>query len=125
VRRRLDRMIDDKLIECSLEWYPDRSNDIISMFHMQLAPSVDRVHFAYSLMSRYAPAGLFFFLFSNLPDVILFCTWSSSMNDVNEQRRKLDAEAGVISSVPVILYSGQVYETWRERLVDERLGGKD
>jgi DNA-binding Lrp family transcriptional regulator len=124
VRRRLDRLLDNKLIECSLEWYPDKSNDIMSMFHIRLDPSVDRAQFAFSLLSKYSPAGLFFFLFSNLPDTILFCTWSSNMKDVNEICRKMDAEAGVASSVPFILYGGQVFETWRERLVDERLSGK-
>jgi DNA-binding Lrp family transcriptional regulator len=125
VRRRLDRMLENKLIECSLEWYPDKANDIISMFHLRLSPKVDRGQLAFSLLNKYSPAGLFFFLFSNLPDTILFCTWSSTMGGVNEQRRELDAEEGVISSIPFILYSGQVYETWRERLVDERLAPRD
>jgi hypothetical protein len=97
----------------------------MSMFHIRLDPSVDRIQFAFSLLSKYSPVGLFFFLFSNLPDTILFCTWSSNMKDVNEIRRKLDAEVGVASSVPFILYGGQVFETWRERLIDERLAGKD
>jgi len=121
VRRRLDRMLDNKLIECSLEWYPDKANDIISMFHIKVDPSIDWVKFAFSLMEDHPPTGLFFMLFSNLPDTVLFCTWSSAMRDVNELRRKLEARAGVVLTVPVILYGGQIYGTWREKLVDERL----
>ncbi|MGE5379361.1 MAG: Lrp/AsnC family transcriptional regulator [Candidatus Saccharibacteria bacterium] len=124
VRRRLDRMLENKLIECSIEWYPDKSNDIISMFHIKLAPSIDRIQFAFSMLNKFSPNSLFFFLFSNLPDTILFCTWSSNTKEVNEQRRRLDAEEGVVSSVPVILFSGHVYDTWRERLVDEKLAIK-
>jgi DNA-binding Lrp family transcriptional regulator len=124
VRRRLDRLLDNKLIECSLEWYPDKSNDILTMHHVRIQPSVDRVHIAISLLNSYSPAGLFFFLFSNLPDTILFCTWSSTMKDLNDIRKRLDKETGVITSTPFILYSGQVYETWRERLVEERLSQK-
>ena len=36
VRRRLIRMIKNYLIEFSIDWYPDASNDIISIFHVQL-----------------------------------------------------------------------------------------
>ncbi len=116
VRRRLDHLLEKHLIECSLEWYPDKSNDILSMFHIRVLPSVDRIQFAYSLLTRYSPEGLFFFLFSNLPDTIIFCSWSASMKDMNDLRKRLDDEKGAISSVPFILYSGQVFETWRERL---------
>jgi DNA-binding Lrp family transcriptional regulator len=124
VRRRLDRMLENKLIECSIEWYPDKSNDIISLYHIKLAPSVDRVQFVLSIMEKFSPNSLFFFLFSNLPDTILFCTWSSTTKEVNKQRRRLDAENGVVSSTPVILFSGHVYDTWRERLVDEEITTK-
>jgi DNA-binding Lrp family transcriptional regulator len=124
VRRRLDRLIEGHLIEFSLEWYPDAANDIISMFHIQMEPGVDRIQFAFSLLSKYALEGLFFFIFSNLPDLVMFCTWSSSMKDVNNMRRSLDTEPGVAASAPYILYSGQVYGTWREERVNEALGPK-
>jgi DNA-binding Lrp family transcriptional regulator len=124
VRRRLDRMLSSGLIEFSLEWYPDKSNDLISMFHIQLEPSQDRMAFAFSRLAEYGHEGLFFFLFNNLPDVVLFCIWSPTMKDVNEVRKRLDHEAGSRSSVPYILCNGQVYETWRERLVDEELAKK-
>ncbi len=124
VRRRLDRMLEDHLIECSLEWYPDKTNDIITMFHVRVHPSVDRIQFALSLLNRFSPSGLFFFLFSNLPDTVLFCAWSSTMNDMNGLRKRLDAEEETASSIPFILYNGQVYDSWRERLVADRLSTK-
>jgi len=119
VRRRLERMVASNLVEFSIEWYPDKTNDIISMFHLQLDPSVDRYPFLTGLNTRYGPSSLFFLMFSNLPETVLFCTWSSNMKEVNEIRRRLDGERDVVSSVPYILYSGRVYDTWRERAVDE------
>lgn len=119
IRRRLDRMLSYGLIECSVDWYPDKTNDIISMFHLRLEPSADRFQLLNDLMTRYQPSGLFSFIFSNLPDTVLFCTWSSNMREVNETRRRLDGEKRIAASVPYILYSGQVYPTWREKVVDE------
>jgi DNA-binding Lrp family transcriptional regulator len=121
VRRRLDRMLSSDLIERSIDWYPDKTNDIISMFHLQLVPSVERFSFLNDLTARYGFSSLFFFMFSNIPDTVLFCTWSSNMKDVKEIRRRLDAERDIVSSVPYILYGGQMYPTWREGLVEEPL----
>ncbi|MDW5563031.1 MAG: winged helix-turn-helix transcriptional regulator [Methanomassiliicoccus sp.] len=123
VRRHLDRMLSSGLLECSVEWYPDKTNDIISMFHMRLAPSVNRYSFLNDLMTKYGLSGLFVLMFSNIPDTVLFCTWSSNMKEVNEVRRQLDGEEDIVSSVPYILYGGQVYPTWRDRLGDETSGG--
>jgi len=35
-------MINQGLIELSIEWYPDASNDIITIFHIHLKPDVDQ-----------------------------------------------------------------------------------
>ncbi|MEE9586300.1 MAG: AsnC family transcriptional regulator, partial [Nitrososphaerales archaeon] len=42
IRRRLSRMISEGLIELSLEWYPDKSNDVMTIFHLSLRSSVDK-----------------------------------------------------------------------------------
>jgi DNA-binding Lrp family transcriptional regulator len=118
IRRRLDRMLASGLIECSVDWFPDKTNDIISMFHLQVEPSIDRFGLLTDLMAKFGTNGLFFFLFSNNQDTVLFCTWSGSMSEVNDQRRRLDKEDGIIASTPYILFSGQVYPTWRDQMAD-------
>jgi DNA-binding Lrp family transcriptional regulator len=41
VRRRLNRMIENSLIELSVEWYPDKSNDTITLLNVQFKPETD------------------------------------------------------------------------------------
>ena len=41
VRRRLMRMTKNNLIELGLEWYPDKSNDIITLLDLHLKPDTD------------------------------------------------------------------------------------
>ena len=42
VRRRLAKMISEGLVELSIEWYPDVSNDILTMFHLRLRAMADK-----------------------------------------------------------------------------------
>jgi len=42
IRRRLSRMIKQGFIELSMEWYPDASNDIITMFHIHMKPDANK-----------------------------------------------------------------------------------
>jgi predicted transcriptional regulator len=39
VRHRLSRMERNYLIQTSIDWFPDASNDIISVFHINLKPT--------------------------------------------------------------------------------------
>ena len=43
VRRRLDRMTKNDLIELTLEWYPDKSDDIITLMDVKLKPDSKRI----------------------------------------------------------------------------------
>ena len=42
VHRRLERMIENGLVDFSMEWYPDASNDIISVCHIEVARGASR-----------------------------------------------------------------------------------
>jgi DNA-binding Lrp family transcriptional regulator len=116
VRRRLDRMIKHSLIELSMEWYPDKSNDIITLIEVHLKPDA-RLSVAPVILQRYAPNILFFWTFANLPSTITFAVWTNNMNELQTLREKLEKEDGVASIVPNILYTGYIFETWRDALL--------
>jgi len=118
VRRRLARMSEEGLVEFSLDWSPDRSNDIIALFHLRVDGTTDRYRLALELMSRYPQRVLFFFLFSNRPEEIILTTWSANMMELSDLSQRLERE--VVRAVPNILYGGEVFETWRERVVHRR-----
>jgi hypothetical protein len=44
VSRRLTRMRNNYLIELSIEWYPDASNDMLNAFHVHLKPDANLTH---------------------------------------------------------------------------------
>ena len=121
VRRRLARMMKDRLVELSMEWYPDASNDIISLIHVHLKPQADKNTLT-KLFQKYTPNIVFYWGFSNLPNVFIMMFWTSSMKDLQRIRESLEKEADLQSVAPNVLYTGYIFETWRDQLVEEKAG---
>ncbi|MCW4004927.1 MAG: winged helix-turn-helix transcriptional regulator [Candidatus Bathyarchaeota archaeon] len=115
-RRRLDRMIKNFLIELSIEWYPDASNDIISAFHVQLKPDVDK-NISNLILGKYYPNTLFYWGFSNIPNEYLFMTWCPTSKEVKELRESLEQEPTVQSVAPNVIYTGYVFNYWRDQFL--------
>ncbi len=119
-RRRLSRMIRDGLIELSMEWYPDASNDISALFHLRVRSSADRSKVGSMLVKKYAPNALFFWLFSNLPNQMVCVVWTRTMKELNDIRESFESEEFLESIVPNVLYTGYIFDTWRDKLLLEK-----
>jgi DNA-binding Lrp family transcriptional regulator len=119
VRRRLSCMIKNGLIELSLEWYPDASNDIITLFEIHLKPDTD-VSVAHGLSRKYSPNMLFSWSFMNIPGVVTCAVWTNTMKKLQEMREKLEKEEFVLSVVPNILYVGYIFSTWRDKVGEKQ-----
>ena len=124
VQRHLKRLMERNIVELSIDWYPDVSNDIISLCHLQLAPTADKVKMIAVLMEKYAPNLLFCVHFSNLPDQLVCFLWTNSMKELKEIRENLGKVEGVESSMLNVLYTGFIFDTWRDKLVLERSAGR-
>jgi DNA-binding Lrp family transcriptional regulator len=121
VRRRLNRLIDEKLIELSAEWFPSASNDIMTAIHIEAGPASPE-EVLEKLTQGYRPNHLFSWRLSNMPELLISLFWSPSMNDLKELVARLGGEEGFSSTTPTILYSGNIYETWRDDLVRKKAG---
>ena len=111
-------MIGNDLIELSLEWYPDVANDIMTLLQLHLKPEVDKNEI-YSIFKKYSPNMLFFWSFSNMPNILLCAIWANTMKELQSLREKLEKEASVVSVVPNILYIGYIFKTWRDQLIEK------
>jgi DNA-binding Lrp family transcriptional regulator len=120
VRRRLSRMIKEGLIELCIEWYPDVSNDIMTILHLSLKASADKSNVGSLLVRKYSPNMLFFWSFSNLPNYLICLVWTPSMKQLRDIRESLQREDFIESINPNILYTGYIYDTWRDKLVQEK-----
>ncbi len=120
IRRRLSKMIHEGLIELSIEWYPDASNDVMTIFHLQLKASADKNKAVSLLMEKYSPYTIFFWSFSNLPNQLVGIFWTNTMKQLRDIQRSIRSEGIFESVIPNILYTGYIFDTWRDKLVQEK-----
>jgi DNA-binding Lrp family transcriptional regulator len=120
VARRLEKMINERTIELSMDWYPDVSNDIMTIFHINLKPSADRARVGPGIMAGYSPNAVFYLTFSNLPNLLTTIVWTNSMKELQEIRMRLQDEDFVESLMPNVLFIGYTFDTWRDRLFSEK-----
>jgi DNA-binding Lrp family transcriptional regulator len=120
IRRRLSRMIDENLVELSLEWFPDKSNDILTLMQMDLKAEAEKVEVVSSLNKEYSSNALFCWTFSNLPNSVLLILWTNSMKELQDIAKRIQGDKRFEKVVPRILYTGHIFDTWRDKLVMER-----
>jgi DNA-binding Lrp family transcriptional regulator len=116
IRRRLSNMVDHYLIDLSLEWFPDASNDIITIFHLHLKPTIDKKNITL-VLNKYIPNLLFYWSFSNLPNELMAVVWTNTMKELKEIQERFAKENVFESIIPNILYVGYIFETWRDTAI--------
>jgi DNA-binding Lrp family transcriptional regulator len=118
VRRRLSRMMKLGLVELSIEWYPDASNDIITIFHVHLKPETNKSAVG-ALFKKYSPNMMFYWGFSNIPNSFIAFVWTNTMKELLSIRESFEQEETVQSVTPNILYTGYIFSTWRDKLLEK------
>ena len=116
VRRRLTRLINNYLVELSIEWFPDASNDIISAFHVNLKPEADK-NAVNIILGKYYPNTLFYWGFSNIPNRYLFLVWTPTIKELKDIRENFENEPAIQSVSPNVIYTGYLFKTWRDKIV--------
>jgi DNA-binding Lrp family transcriptional regulator len=116
VRRRLSAMTRKGLVEFSIEWYPDTSNDIITTMQIRLKPDANKSRAA-GMLKSYFPNLLFAYQFINVPNELLCFAWTNTMKELKEIQQRLEREEAIASIVSNILYTGYIFDTWRDQLV--------
>jgi len=119
ISRRLTRMIKNYLIEFSIEWYPDASNDIISAFHIHLKPDANP-NTPNVIIQKYYPNTLFYWGFSNLLGEFIFFVWTQTSKELKDIRDKLEQEPAIQSVSPNVIFTGYVLESWRDEIPNSK-----
>jgi len=121
IKRRLSKMIDEGLIELSVEFYPDASNDISAVFHLILKASINKSEVISLLINNYSPNILAPLVCNNLPNLILCVVWANTMKEINDIRQRFENE-DVFESVKLnILHTGHIFDTWRDEFLRKKV----
>lgn len=122
VRRRLDRLIEKNLIHFTIDWYPDKTGEILSIIILKLNPDtkIDDNKFMNKLRERYGSTVLFSWAFSNLPNLKLLCVWTHSMKDLQNIESSLLSDNYDSIDVTVLL-EGKIFPTWLDLYLEDKI----
>ena len=122
VHRRLEWMTEKGLVEFSLDWYPDASNDIVALCHVDVGHGFGRQQVSDALRKRFSDSILVEVVFSNLPNTLVLFMWTNSMRQMEDLRKGVEAAEGVGSVMLNVLQIGYLFDTWRDGLVLKNVG---
>ena len=117
VHRRLEWMVERKLADFSIEWYPDKSDDIVSLCHLEVTRGFDRLKVLESLRQKFSQNILVEVLFSNMPNSVVAFMWTNSMKQLEDLRERIGQAEGTRSVMLNVLQIGYIFDTWRDKLV--------
>ncbi|MFX0019614.1 MAG: Lrp/AsnC family transcriptional regulator [Promethearchaeota archaeon] len=116
IRRRLNRLIEEGIIELSINFNPEASNDIFALFQITINPMVDKNEFAQYLNENFRPNLFFCWTFSNLPNLILCWVWANTIKELTELVENIKKE-NIDSIIFDIMYKVFYFDTWLEKLI--------
>ncbi|MFX1419651.1 MAG: Lrp/AsnC family transcriptional regulator [Promethearchaeota archaeon] len=116
VRRRLDRMIEEGIIELSINFNPEETNDIFALFQITVNPSVDKNQFAQFLNEKYHPNLFYCWTFSNLPNLIICWVWANTNKELTDLVENIKKE-NIDSIIFDIMYKVFYFDTWKEQIL--------
>jgi len=122
VHRRLEWMAEKGLVEFSLDWYPDVSNDIVALCHIEVGHGLEKMQVLEALRKRFSDNILVEMMFSNLPNALVLFLWTNSMRQMEDLRKRMEGAEGVGSAVLNVLQIGYIFDTWRDELVLKKAG---
>ncbi len=115
VRRRLTRMINNYAIQFSIEWYPDASNDIMSIFHVNIKDDANP-NTANMILQKHYPNTIFYWSFTNIPGSYIFMVWTPTTKELKDIRESMEQEPAIKSVAPNIIYTGYIFKSWRDEI---------
>lgn len=113
-RRRLQRLMDDRLIDLTVDLYPGRMPGIVSLLWMRVRPGTDRLALAKEITDRYGPRVLLFGSYGNLPEVLPMLVWSRTLAEQSDMEAELRPQ--VQDVVNHVLLRKRSFSTWVDRM---------
>ena len=116
IRRRLSRLIDEGVVELTVDLHLEASGDVYSILVINLKPSTDRTQYAKLISNKYKPFILTCYTFSNLPNTLLFWVWTKTIKQLNELLETIKNEE-IESIITDIIQKSIFLDTWKDELL--------
>jgi len=116
VRKRLNRMIEHKLVTFTIQWSPMYENSYFTLFYLFLNEGTNLNSITQHLNTKYSKNIAYCLTFSNIPHLILLCTLTKTSKDTQRIQEELQTE-GFKDIIPHIFFSVKWYDCWIDQLL--------
>jgi len=117
IRKRLAKLINDGLIEFSVDWRTGEAGGIVSMMMIELRDDAIKDEVGLRIIK---PGRTYILLgtCSNLPNMVFLLAWAKSIQEMGRLTDEVRKEEGVRSIMPHILTKKyRSYDTWRDKVL--------
>ena len=115
VRKRLDRMIDNKLASFSIQWMPHKNN-FVMVFHITLNEGNDMNSTLKHINEKYSQNIAYCLNYSNIPYLITLHMWAKNTQDAQKIQEELHTE-GFKDVIPHIFIDAKWFDCWVDQLL--------
>ncbi|HEC38767.1 hypothetical protein LCGC14_0916300 [marine sediment metagenome] len=122
VRRHLNRLIEKKLIDLRIDWYPDKTAEFLSFVQIYLDSSktIDKINIVDDLRKEYGSKITFSWIFGNLPNLLVICFWTRIMKELQEIETNLMSKSFESVKVTVLL-EGKNFPSWVDQYLEDKI----
>jgi len=122
IRRHLDDLIKNYLIHFTIDWYPDKTAEIFSIFIIKWKQSIqiNETQYINQLRKRYGQKLVLSWTFTNLPELMLILFWTQSMKELQKIENDL-MEADFESIIVTVLVEGKIFPTWMDQYLEDKI----
>ena len=122
IRRRLDRLTENFLVQFQIDWYPDKTGIIPVMINLQLDSSkiIDDKDLKEKLKRKFGSKILIIWSFSNRPNLKFIFIWAQSMKELQELQESFLSENYEKVDL-TILIEGKMFPTWIDTFLKDKV----
>ncbi len=119
VTRRLDRMLEEGLVDLVIPMDPTATGDIVSTVHIHLKEGAGKKDVGARLLNKFTPRMWYIRSFTNMPNFLLGIVCTDTMNELRGILETIARDPDVKTLVPNIWYADYLFETWRDKITDQ------
>ena len=114
VKKRLDRMIENYLVEISIQM--EAEYNLVTGFHIYLKEGANIDKIVQDLSKKYGQTVIGILNYSNVPNFLSFYIWTITLQDSQKINEELH-DMGFNDIIPFIFLNSNFYDTWVEQLL--------
>jgi len=116
IRKRLVRMIENKLVNFTVEWTEKAENNLTTGFHIYLKEGTSINSTNQYLNEKYSENIITCLSYSNIPNFTTMYIWTRNIQESQKIQEELQTE-GFKDIIPYIALSGNSYDCWVDQLL--------